>query len=225
MPKVKVYNLSRKDVGEMDLSDDVFGVDVNEALLYETVKAQLASRRKGSANTKTRTEVSGTSQKMYRQKGTGRARHGTEVAPNFVGGGVVHGPRPRDYSWKPPRRMRQGALKSALSMKLRDGRLTVVDDFQLDDIKTKKLAQVLDTLEVQPSAVIVDETGNDKLRLSARNLAKHQFVPPEGVNVYDVLRHEHLVLTKSAVQALEARCKHNGRSRNNKPAAAAAQTA
>ena len=207
MAKVKVKNLQGEGVGELELSDDVFGAEVNEGLLYEVVKAQLASRRAGTANTKTRSEVAGSSKKLYKQKGTGRARHGSIRAPIYVGGGQQHGPKPRDYSYRPPRQMRIGALRSALSMKLRDGRLTVLDGFDLDEIKTKALVGVLETLEAAKSAVIVAGKENEKLRLSARNLAKHIVLPPEGVNVYDLLRHDHLILTKDAVAALEARCK------------------
>jgi large subunit ribosomal protein L4 len=207
MPKVKVLNLRAESVGEIDLADDVFGVEVNEGLLYEVLKAQLASKRVGSANTKTRSEVAGSTKKLYKQKGTGRARHGAIRAPNFVGGGQQHGPKPRDYSYRPPAKMRIGALKSALSLKLKEGRLKVVDAFALDEIKTKTLAKTLETLEVSRGSLIVDGVANEKLRLSARNLADHQFLPPEGVNLYDVLRHEHLVLTREAVAALEARCK------------------
>jgi large subunit ribosomal protein L4 len=211
MPKVSVYDLNKKAVGELQLSDEVFGADVNEGLFYEVLKAQLASRRSGTNSTKSRSEVRGSGQKMYRQKGTGRARHGDAKAPNFVGGGQSHGPKPRDYSYRPPRKMRLGALRSALSMKLRDGRLTVVDDFPLDEVKTKRLAQILSTLDANPSSLIVDGNGNEKLRLSARNLTKHQFLPPEGLNLYDLLRHEHLVVTRSAVEAIEARCKRTAR--------------
>jgi large subunit ribosomal protein L4 len=207
MAKVPVYNLQRESVGELDLADDVFGGEVNEALFYDVVKAQLASRRKGTHKVKNRAEVKATSAKMYRQKGTGRARHGDEKAPQFRGGGRAFGPKPRDYSYRPTRKMRKGALRSALALKLKEGRLLVVEDFDLPEIKTKSLAKVLDQLEVDKSSVIVDEVANDKLRLSARNLAKHQYLPPEGVNVYDLLRHEHLILTKSAVDALVARCK------------------
>lgn len=207
MAMVTVYNLERKSVGELELADDVFGGEVNEALFYEVVKAQLASRRQGTHKVKNRAEVRGTGAKMYAQKGTGRARHGDAKAPQFRGGGRAFGPLPRDYSYKPPRKMRQGALKSALALKLKEGRLLVVEDFQLSEVKTKGLAQVLDILEVPKSSLIVDEAANQNLRLSARNLAKHQFLPPEGVNVYDLLRHEHLILTKGAVAALEARCK------------------
>lgn len=207
MAKIPVYNLRRESVGELELSDDVFGREVNEALLYEIVKAQLASKRSGTAKTKNRAEVSGSTKKIYRQKGTGSGRHGDRNAPSFVGGGQVHGPVPRSYAYRPNRKMRVGALASALSMKLKEGRLVVVDTFELDEIKTKALAGVLSTLQVGKSSLIVDGRDNQKLQLSARNLDKHQYLPPEGVNVYDLLRHEHVVLTKSAAQALEARCK------------------
>ena len=205
MAKVKVYDLSRKSVGDLELSDDVFGVEVNEGLLYDVLKAQLASRRSGSASTKGRAAVRGSKQKIYRQKGTGRARHGGKRAPNFVGGGQVHGPMPRSYAYRPPRKMRIGAMRSALSLRLKEGRLVVVDKFDLDAIKTKALVGVLGKLEVGSSALIVDGNGNENLRMSARNLPKHLVLPPEGVNLYDILRHEHLVLTKDAVAALEAR--------------------
>ena len=206
MPKVKVYNLSKKDVGEMELSDSVFDATVSESLLYDVLKAQLASQRKGAASSQTRAEVSLSKRKIYKQKGTGNARHGSRRAPIFVGGGTVHGPKPRDFSYRPPRKMRLGALKGALSLKLREGQLIVVQDFELSEIKTKKLAEVLDKLQVNGGALIVDAKENERLRLSARNLQGHSVLPPEGVNLYDLLRHEHLVLTQTAVQALEARC-------------------
>lgn len=207
MAKIPVYNLRRESVGELELSDDVFGREVNEALLYDVVKAQLASKRSGTAKTKNRAEVQGSTKKIYRQKGTGSARHGDRNAPNFVGGGQSHGPVPRSYAYRPNRKQRIGALASALSMKLKEGRLIVVDAFGLEEIKTKALAGVLSTLKVGKSSLIVDAKDNEKLSLSARNLAKAQYLPPEGVNVYDLLRHETLVLTKSAAAALEARVK------------------
>lgn len=206
MPKVKVYNLSKKGVGEIELSDNVFDAKVNESLFYDVLKAQLASHRKGAASAQTRAEVSATGRKMYKQKGTGNARHGSRRAPTFVGGGTVHGPRPRDFGYRPPRKMRLGALKGALSLKLREGRLLVVKDFELKEVKTKKLAEVLEKLQVDDGALIVDGKENENLRLSARNLQNHSVLPPEGVNLYDLLRHEHLVLTQTAVEALEARC-------------------
>jgi large subunit ribosomal protein L4 len=207
MAKVAVYNLSRQSVGEIELPDEVFGTDVNEGLLYDVLKAQLASKRAGTHSSKNRSEVRGSTKKLYRQKGTGRARHGSITSPVFVGGGKAHGPVPRDYSYRPPRKMRMGALKSALSLKLKEGRLIVLEDFALSEIKTKKLAQILSTLEVGKSSIIVDEKTNQNLRMSVQNLRTHQFLPPEGVNLYDLLRHEHLVVTKSAVEALSARCR------------------
>jgi large subunit ribosomal protein L4 len=206
MPKIKVHNLSGAPVGEIELSDAVFDATVNEAVLYDVLKAQLASKRSGAASAQTRAEVTATKRKMYKQKGTGNARHGSRRAPIFVGGGTVHGPKPRDFGYRPPRKMRLGALKSALSLKLREGQLRVVQDFELAEIKTKKLVEVLGKLEVGKGALIVDGKENDKLRLSARNLQNHAVLPPEGVNLYDLLRHEHLVLTQAAVEALEARC-------------------
>jgi large subunit ribosomal protein L4 len=206
MPKVKVHNLSGNAVGEIELSDSVFDATVNEAVLYDVLKAQLASKRIGAASAQTRAEVTATKRKMYKQKGTGNARHGSRRAPIFVGGGTVHGPKPRDFGYRPPRKMRLGALKGALSLKLREGQLRVVQDFELAEIKTKKLVEVLGKLEVAKGALIVDGKNNDNLRLSARNLQNHSVLPPEGVNLYDLLRHEHLVLTQTAVEALEARC-------------------
>lgn len=205
MPKVNVYDLDRKNVGELTLSDAVFGAEVNEGLLYEVLKAQLASKRAGTASTKNRAAVAGSTRKLLKQKGSGGSRHGSISAPIYVGGGQVHGPLPRVYGYRPPRKMRAGAMRSALSLKVKEGRLTVVDNFDLSEIKTKKLAGILEKLEVTKSAVLVDVAENDNLRLSVRNLPKHQFLPPEGVNLYDVLRYEHLVLTKKAVAALEAR--------------------
>jgi large subunit ribosomal protein L4 len=204
MAKVSVYNLEKKQVGDFELSDAVFGVEVNEALIYDVLKAQLASRRAGTAKVKVRAEVSGSTRKLYRQKGTGAARHGGIRASHYVGGGKAHGPQPRDYGYRPPRKMRAGALASALSLKLKQGQLLVVDTFELAEIKTKKLTQILGVLEAK-SALIVDGVGNEKLKASARNLEKSSFLPPEGVNLYDVLRHENLILTKDAVTQLQNR--------------------
>jgi large subunit ribosomal protein L4 len=204
MAKVSVYNLEKKPVGELELSDAVFGAEVNEALIYDVLKAQLASRRAGTAKTKLRPEVAGSTRKLYRQKGTGAARHGAIRASHYVGGGKAHGPRPRDYSYRPPRKMRTGALVSALSLKLKQGQLLVVDTFELSEIKTKKLAQILKVLEAGNS-LIVDGNTNENLKLSVRNMQKSQFLPPEGVNLYDVLRHESVILTKDAATQLQNR--------------------
>ncbi len=204
MAKVSIYNLQKKAVGELELSDAVFGVEVNEGLIYDVLKAQLASKRGGNAKTKVRPEVSGSTRKLYRQKGTGAARHGGIRASQYVGGGKAHGPQPRDYSYRPPRKMRAGALVSALSLKLKQGQLLILDGFDVPEIKTKKVAEILKTLEAGNS-LIVDAKANDKLRISVRNLPSNQFLPPEGVNLYDVLRHERLILTKNAVAELVSR--------------------
>ncbi|MCG8554927.1 MAG: 50S ribosomal protein L4 [Proteobacteria bacterium] len=209
MPKVNVYNLERASVGELELSSHVFGAPVSEVLLYEVVKAQLASRRAGSASTKGRAEVAGSTRKLYRQKGTGRARHGGIRAPIYVGGGKAHGPRPRSYAYRPPRKMRLGALRCALSLKLQEGRLTVVSDLSLSQSRTKVLEQILGRLDVLAGSLLVDSKGNQPLALGVRNLQGHDYLPPEGVNVYDVLRHPHLVLTQGAVAALESRATGN----------------
>ena len=205
MAKVKIYNLQRESVGELELADEVFGAEVNEGLIYDVLKAQLASRRSGTAKTKNRAEVAGSTRKLYRQKGTGNARHGNIRAPNYVGGGQSHGPVPRDYGYRPPSKMRTGALRSALSLKLKEGNLTIVDKFELSEIKAKSLAGVLKKLEVDRGSLIVDAKGNENLRLSIRNIPNNTYLPPEGLNLYDVLRHQHLVLTKDAVSALVTR--------------------
>jgi large subunit ribosomal protein L4 len=206
MAKVDVFNLKREKVGEIDLADEVFGAEVKEHLFHEVVTAQLASHRAGTHAAKERAAVAGSSKKIYKQKGTGRARHGSIRAPLFVGGGRAHPPKPQDFSYRPPRRVRVGALRSALSLILKEGRLTIVEDINLDEIKTKKLASVLTTLESGKKTLVVDDRGNENLKLSIRNLPDKLYLPPEGVNVYDLLRHDHLVVSKAAAKALEARC-------------------
>ena len=205
MAKVNVYNLKRESVGQIELSEEVFGAEVNEALIYDVLKAQLASRRAGTAKAKGRAEVSGSTRKLYRQKGTGNARHGSIRAMSFVGGGKAHGPTPRSYAYRPPQQMRAGAMRSALSLKLKEGSLTVVDKFEIAEIKTKQVASALKTLQLDKGTLVVDVKNNERLRLSIRNIEGSSFLPPEGVNLYDVLRHPHLVLTKDAVAALENR--------------------
>jgi large subunit ribosomal protein L4 len=204
--KVNVYNLKREQVGEIELSDEVFGADVKEHLFYEVVKAQLASRRAGTKATKERSAVSGSTKKLYRQKGTGRARQGSLRAPHHPGGGVAHALEPQDWSYRPPRKVRIGALKSALSLFAKQDRLIVLDSLELPEIKTKAIVDALGALKADKKALVVDTAGNEKLVKSIRNLEHHQFLPPEGVNVYDLLRHDHLVVSKEAAKALEARC-------------------
>ena len=204
--RVTVYNQKREEVGHIDLADEVFGAEVKEHLFYEVVKAQLASRRAGTKATKERSGVSGSSKKIYRQKGTGRARQGTIRAPHHAGGGMAHALEPKDWSYRPPRKVRLGALKSALSLFAKDGRLIIVDSLELQEIKTKAALGTLGALKADKKALVVDSASNDKLSKSLRNLENHHFLPPEGVNVYDLLRHDHLVVSKDAAKALEARC-------------------
>ena len=202
--KVDVYNLKREKVGELELADEVFAAEVKEHLIHEVVTSQLASKRAGTRAAKERSAVRGSSKKLYKQKGTGRARHGSIRAPIYVGGGRAHPPKPQDWGWRPPRRVRQSALKSALSLLAKEGRLIVVDSIDLGEIKTKKLAGVLTALQTNKT-LMVDGKDNENLRLSIRNMEGSQFLPPEGVNVYDLLRHDHLVVSKDAAKALEAR--------------------
>lgn len=206
MPTVDVYNLKREKVGELELSDEVFAAETKEHILHEVVVAQLASKRAGTKAGKERSAVRGSATKVYKQKGTGNARHGTKRAPIFVGGGRAHPPKPQDFSRRPPRKTRLGALRGALSLLVREGRLIVVDAIDMPEVKTKAVAGVLTTLKAADKTLVVDAKGNDNLRLSLRNMATNQFLPPEGINVYDLLRHEHLVVSKAAAKAIEARC-------------------
>jgi large subunit ribosomal protein L4 len=206
MAKLDVFNMKREKVGSLELSDEVFGAEVREHLFYEVVKAQLASQRQGTAAAKNRSAVSGSTKKLYKQKGTGRARHGSIRAPIYVGGGQAHPPQPRDWSYRPPRKVRVGALTSALSKFVKEGRVVVVDRFELAEVKTKGLVQALGTLQTTKKTLVVDTSANENLKLSIRNCKDHQFLPPEGVNVYDLLRHDTLVLSKDAAKALEQRC-------------------
>ena len=206
MPKVDVFNLKREKVGEIELADEVFATDVKEHLFHEVVTSQLASKRAGTSAAKERAAVRGSSSKIYKQKGTGRARHGSIRAPIFVGGGRAHPPKPQDWTHRPPRRVRIGALKSALSLLVKEGRMIVVENIDLGEIKTKKLATVLSALEAVSKTLVVDDKSNENLKRSIRNMAKNQFLPPEGLNVYDLLRHDHLIVSKDAAKAIEARC-------------------
>lgn len=204
--KVKVYNLEHKEVGDLELSDDVFGVEVKLHLLHEVTTAQRAGRRAGTQATKERSAVAGTGKKLFRQKGTGNARQGGKRAPHRRGGGSAHAISPRDYGYRPPRKVRIGALKSALSLFAQEERIIVVDSIELAAKKTKEIAKALNTLEAGAGSLVVDSAGNENLTCSIRNLKNHSYLPPEGVNVYDLLRHKHLVVTKDAAKALEARC-------------------
>ncbi len=223
MATFDVFNMNREKVGSIELADEVFGAEVKEHLFYEVVKAQLASKRQGTQAAKNRSAVSGSTKKLYKQKGTGRARHGSIRAPVFVGGGQAHPPRPREWGYEPPRRVRAQALTSALSKFGKEGRLLVVERFDLPEIKTKKLVLALETLKAKDKTLVVDSGNNDKLRLSIRNSKTHQFLPPEGVNVYDLLRHDTLILSKEAAKALEQRCLKQATARSADRAKGAAE--
>jgi large subunit ribosomal protein L4 len=203
MSTFDVYNQKREKVAQIELDSRVFSAEIKEHLFWEVVRNQLANRRAGTAQAKTRDMVSGGGKKPFRQKGTGRARQGSTRAHHMVGGAVVHGPHPRDYSYVVPKKVRQQALCGALSLRAQSGSLIILNDLDLSEVKTKTLKEVLDRFEVK-KALIVDEENNN-LRLSCRNLQGFQTLPPIGVNVYDVLRYEHLILTQRAAEALTAR--------------------
>ncbi|HZS36591.1 MAG TPA: 50S ribosomal protein L4 [Polyangia bacterium] len=203
MAKIEVKNLDGKSVGHVELDDAVFGVEVNEHLLWESVKQQRANQRAGTHSTKRRSEVRGGGKKPYKQKGTGNARQGSTRSPQFVGGGSVFGPKPRDYSYSMPKKAMAGALRSALSLRTKESKIVVVEDFALDAIKTARVAEILETLGAH-SALIVDGE-NEKLAKSARNLGAAKYLAPAGLNVYDVLNHETLILTRPTVEAITKR--------------------
>ncbi len=203
MPVVNVVNLEGKPVGEVELSEAVFGAEVNQHLLHAAVRWQLAAGRAGTHKVKTRSEVRGAGRKLWRQKGTGRARMGSVRSPLWRHGGTVHGPTPRNYSYRLPRKMVVGALCSALSSKLAEGRLTVVEGWALETHKSKALRQILDRIEEGGrTALLVAEGENRNLELASRNLDGVKLSHPTQLGAYDVLRHERLVLSKEAALQL-----------------------
>jgi large subunit ribosomal protein L4 len=203
MAKFDVYDLEKKKVGELDLADAVFASDVNEHLFYEVVKAKLASDRSGTHAVKNRSLVSGGGKKPWRQKHTGRARQGSTRASQFVGGGKAMGPKPRDYGYDVPKKVRKAALRSALSLRGRDGKLVIVTEWKPGAPKTSAAAAVLEKLGAR-KALVVDGATNVSLARSVRNLAGSDFLPVEGLNVYDILRHDTIVLTQDTAKKLEA---------------------
>ena len=202
MAKIAVFDMSRKQVSERDLAEEVFNADVKEYLLHDMVRYQLAARRQGTAKTKGRSEVRGGGKKPYRQKGTGNARQGTTTAPNHVGGGVVFGPTPRDYKFKLNRKVKQSALRSALSARYKEECMTVVNGLDLEQISTKGFAEVLDRFALKKALIVVDGE-NTNLELSARNLPFIKVLRAEGVNVYDILKYPNLVMTEAAIDQIE----------------------
>jgi large subunit ribosomal protein L4 len=202
MPSVDIIDLSNKKVGTLDLADEVFGAPVNENLIYEAVRHHLAGTRRGTASTKTRHEVAGSGKKLWKQKGTGRARMGSIRSPLWRHGGTTHGPQPRDYSYKLPRKMQLGALRSALSAKLRDGELRVVSEFAITEPKSKGMRKTLDTLDASRTILLVDNSANKNLALASRNLEGVKLVASREVNVYDLLGHQHILLSQEAAKKL-----------------------
>jgi large subunit ribosomal protein L4 len=207
MPTVKVRNLKNREVGEVSLSDAVFGVELNESLIHAAVRNYQANGRQGTSATKTRGNVSGSGRKLWKQKGTGRARIASLRSPLWKGGGNVHGPQPRDWSYQMPKKMRRGALRSALSERLREGNLIVIDEFGLASPKTKDFIGVIGTLgliekDKRSKTLIVDSLDNANLVLSSRNVQKTKVTNSFGLNIYDIVYHDKLVISKSAIEEL-----------------------
>lgn len=202
MAKVSVYNMEGKEVGTIELNDAVFGAKINEHLVHMAVVQQLANNRQGTQKAKTRAEVSGGGRKPWRQKGTGHARQGSTRAPQWTGGGVVFAPVPRDYSFKLNRKEKRAALRSALTSKVQDSRLIVLDELKFDEIKTKNFVKVMDNLKVDKGLVVIAEN-DPNVVLSARNLAEVDTTLVSTINVYDVMKAKTVVLTKDAVAKIE----------------------
>ena len=200
MANVSVYNIEGNQVGEIELSDAVFGVEINEHLLHMAVVNHLAAKRQGTQSAKTRSEVSGGGKKPYRQKGTGHARQGSTRAPQWTGGGVVFAPKPRDYSFKLNKKERRAALKSALTSKVVDNKIVVLDTFKMDEVKTKKFQAVMDALKVSKALVVVED---NNVVLSARNIPTVRTALTNTINVYDMLKYDTVVITKDAVAKIE----------------------
>ena len=202
MANVSVYNIEGKEVGSIELNDAVFGVEVNEHLVHMAVVNQLANNRQGTQSAKTRSEVSGGGRKPWRQKGTGHARQGSTRAPQWTGGGIVFAPKPRDYSFKMNKKEKRIALLSALSSKVAESKIVVLDEFKLDEIKTKKFVEVMNNLKVS-KALVVLEGENKNVVLSGRNIPTVKVSAINEINTYDVLKYDTLVVTKAAVEKLQ----------------------
>ena len=203
MANVSVYNMEGKEVGKIDLNDAIFGVEVNEHLVHMAVLQQLADKRQGTQKAKTRSEVSGGGRKPWRQKGTGHARQGSIRAPQWKGGGVVFAPVPRDYSFKMNKKEKRAALKSALTDKVLNNNIVVVDELKFDEIKTKRFAEVMNNLKATRKALVVLADNDQNVVLSARNLAEANTTLTNTLNVYDIVNAKTLVLTKDAVAKIE----------------------
>ncbi|EUB16459.1 50S ribosomal protein L4 [Shuttleworthella sp. MSX8B] len=202
MAKVSVFNMEGKEVEQMELADSVFGVEVNDHLVHMAVLQQLANKRQGTQKAKTRSEVRGGGRKPWRQKGTGHARQGSTRSPQWTGGGVVFAPTPRDYSFKLNRKEKRAALLSALSSRVQENKLIVVDQLAFDEIKTKKFAEVLKNLKVEKALVVLGQD-DEKAIISARNIPDVKTAQTNSINVYDILKYNTLVVTKEAVKSIE----------------------
>ena len=202
MANVSVYNMEGKEVGTMELSDAVFGVEINEHLVHMAVLSQLANNRQGTQKAKTRSEVSGGGRKPWRQKGTGHARQGSTRAPQWKGGGVVFAPVPRDYSFKMNKKEKRAALKSVLTSKVQENKVVVLDELKLDAIKTKSMVNVLKNVNAEKALVVLNEN-DENVIMSARNIADVKMALTNTINVYDILKYNTLVMTKAAVEAIE----------------------
>jgi len=204
MAVVDVINSSGKKVSQVDLNDEIFNVPVKKSVLHEVVTMQLANRRAGSASTKHRSDVTGSGRKLFRQKGTGRARRGNIKAPLLRGGGVAFGPKPKSWAYQVPKKVRKLALKMALSSKLKDENILILDQFELDEIKTRAFSEVVANLNMENALIIIDQE-NENLALSSRNISEFKVMRFEGLNVYDILKHKTLVLLEASVKAIEGR--------------------
>ena len=202
--QLQVRNLAGEQVSSIDVDDQVFGLEPNIGLMHQAVLMILANRRRGTHSTKTRGEVAGSTKKISRQKGLGRARQGSIRAPHRTHGGIVFGPKPRDYSQDMPKKMRRLAIRSALSAKARDGEILVLDALSVDAPKTKAIAAPLQALGVKRTALLVTESADSNIKLSARNLEGASYLPADSINTYDILRNRHVVLTVGAVRRIEA---------------------
>ncbi|ADU28413.1 50S ribosomal protein L4 [Evansella cellulosilytica] len=203
MPKVTLYNQTGSQVGDIELSEAIFGIEPNESVLFDAVVMQQASQRQGTHATKGRSDVRGGGRKPWRQKGTGRARQGSIRSPQWVGGGVVFGPQPRSYAYKIPKKQRRLALKSALSSKVNADEILVLEGLNFDSPKTKEMKAVLSGLSVGRKALVVTADYNDAVALSARNIPGVKFITAEGVNVLDLLNYDQLIITQDAVKKVE----------------------
>ena len=205
MATVDVFNINKKKVGELDLADEVFGAEVREHLFWEVVKWQQAKKRGGNASTKSRSEIRGSTAKLYKQKGTGRARRGSKKSPILRGGGTCFGPKPRDFSYTLPKKVKKQALISAHSRRSAEGGLIIVDKLELPEIKTKQVTSFLGTFSLD-NVLVVDQA-NREFYLSGRNIKNVKVLQVEGLNVFDILKHDKLVMTTQAVAAIEGRLK------------------